>query len=180
MIDNFDISNDIGFLLDHLKLDRRDPNFEDTPRRVAAFWKEFRDRKSPEIRVFPSYASEIIRLDDYETWGLCGHHLLPVRYNVSISYIPDGRVFGISKLPRIVDYLLKDLPLQEDLPRMIVNYIHGTLNVKYAECSVTGLHLCMTMRGVKAKDCNLTTTARLKKEDYECPSTTTITSASTT
>lgn len=169
-IDQAKIEDHIHDLLTALGLDVKDPSFVDTPKRVARFWKDFIDQEPPEIRVFPSCSSELIRLDNYETWGLCGHHLLPVRYNVSVSYVPDGHVFGISKLPRIVDYMLRSLPLQEDLPRMVINYIHGCLNVRYAQCMVTGLHLCMSMRGVKAKNCTLTTVAELRQEDYQCAS----------
>jgi len=152
-------------LLGELGLSIEDPSFKDTPRRVASFWDEFINRKAPEIRVFPSNSTKMIKLNNYETWGLCGHHLLPVRYAISIAYTPNGKVFGISKLPRIVDYLLKDLPLQEDLPKLIVEYIHQVLDIKYAECSVEGLHLCMTMRGVRAKNCTLTTYHSFEKEE---------------
>lgn len=155
-------------LMEALHLNQEDPGFIDTPDRVARFWSEFVDREPPEIKVFPSSSTDLVRLDGYTTWGLCPHHLLPVRYTISVSYIPNGKVFGISKLPRIVNYVLRALPLQEDLPKMVVNYLHSCLNVKEARCQVTGLHLCMVMRGVRAGDCQLTTFAELKREDYTC------------
>jgi GTP cyclohydrolase I len=166
MIDTAKIKTTIEILLEELGIDQTQPGFIETPWRVAKFWKEFIDREPPVIKTFPSASTDLIQLNRYTTWGLCPHHLLPVRYQVSVSYVPREKVFGISKLPRIVDYLLKDLPLQEDLPRMVVNYLHGCLDVCEAHCVVEGLHLCMTMRGVKAKDCTLTTTASLRREDY--------------
>ena len=150
-------------LLDELGLDRANESFRETPRRVSAFWREFVNREEPKITVFPSDSTELIKLNEYETWGLCGHHLLPVKYLVDVAYIPNGKVFGISKLPRIVDYLLRTLPLQEDLPKLVVDYLHYALDVKYAECSVEGMHLCMVIRGVKAKNCTLTTYHSLDK-----------------
>jgi GTP cyclohydrolase I len=155
-------------LLSELGFDLENENFSGTPERVARFWLEFTQRTPPEIKTFPSDSLEIVRLNNYETWGLCPHHLLPVRYQVSICYQPNGQVFGISKLPRIVDYLLRTMPLQEDIPRLVVKYLQQTLSVRYAECSVEGLHLCMTMRGVKAKDCTLTTTYRSSEEACAC------------
>ena len=168
MIDQHRMRSTIIFLLDELGLDLKDEAFRETPERVARFWQEFRDREAPKIKVFPSSCNTEIRLNEYQTWGLCPHHLLPVHYTVSISYVPDGKVFGISKLPRIVDYMLRTLPLQEDLPSMIIDYLFEQLDVLTASCSVTGMHLCMTMRGVKAKDCTLTTYASRVKGDQVC------------
>jgi GTP cyclohydrolase I len=78
---------------------------------------------------------------------------------VRVDYTPNGRVFGISKLPRIVDYLLHSLPLQEDLPKLVVQYIQQKLNPAAIYCQVEGMHLCMVMRGVKAHSCTLRTSA---------------------
>jgi GTP cyclohydrolase I len=144
-------------LLYLLGLNRGHENFRETPMRVARFWNEFLNREEPDIKVFPSDSTELIKLNGYETWGLCPHHLLPVKYKVDVAYIPKGKVFGISKLPRIVDYLLRTLPLQEDLPKLVVDYIYDKIDIEYAECFVEGMHLCMIMRGIKAKDVTLTT-----------------------
>jgi GTP cyclohydrolase I len=133
------------------------PDFDDTPERVTRFWLEFLNPEPPKIKAFPSEATDYVKLNGYQTWGMCPHHLLPVRYTVSISYIPNGQVFGISKLPRVVDYTLSKLPLQEDLPRLIIEYLKEHLDITSATCTVKGLHLCMVMRGIKARDCTLTT-----------------------
>lgn len=134
---------------------------EDTPRRVSEFWEGFLNQSPPRIMVEPRGNMEEVRLDNYTTWGMCPHHLLPVRYTVSITYSPNKTVVGISKLPRIVDYKLRLLPLQEDLPGLVCDFIMAKIKPNWVECTVQGMHLCMIMRGVKANDgTTLTTKAR--------------------
>lgn len=138
--------------------------FHDTPERVARFWEEFIHRPKPQLKDFETpekYIHEPIRLTNFECWGLCPHHLLPVHYKVSVEYIPrkGGRVLGISKLPRLIDYCLRGLPLQEDLPHIICDEIMSRIKPTYVACQVTGMHLCMVMRGVKAPGTELTTSA---------------------
>lgn len=141
-------------------------NFDDTPLRVAKFWSEFLRPEEPPTKTFPcTNPFESVTLSNYVTWGMCPHHLLPVKYTVSISYMPTERVVGISKLPRVVDYLKKHLPLQEDFPKLVVDFLWEILSPEYVECTITGMHLCMVMRGVKApEDCSLTTTAKKWRE----------------
>ena len=155
-------------MLSTLGFDIVDPGFIDTPHRVASFWLEFTQRSEPEIRTFPSNSTSLVRLENYETWGLCPHHLLPVKYSIDICYTPCGTVFGISKLPRIADYCLRTLPLQEDLPKQIVEFITSKLDVNYAQCTVRGMHLCMVMRGVRARDCELTTSYETYGPTSDC------------
>ena len=144
-------------LLTNLGFNVNEAGFLDTPFRVAEFYRSFVLRNEPKIHLFPSTSEGAVELCGYETWGLCPHHLLPVKYIINISYTPNGQVFGISKLPRIADFVLRNLPLQEDLPRLIVEFIKNKLDVRSCSCSVCGMHLCMIMRGVRAHDCTLTT-----------------------
>ena len=146
-------------LLRDLGFDLHNENFRETPARVGRFWKEFIDRPEPNLKTFDSKCLNIVSLQGYETWGLCPHHLLPVKYTAHISYTPKGKVFGISKLPRIFDYILRTLPLQEDIPHLVVDFIKEKLQPSHVSCQVKGMHLCMVMRGVKAKDCTLLTSA---------------------
>lgn len=158
------IERHITGLLYDLRFNLLDENFKETPKRVARFFEEFTHRPEPSLKAFDSSCLDVVSLEGYETWGLCPHHLLPVKYTVRIDYVPNGKVFGISKLPRIVDYLLRTLPLQEDLPKLVVDYLKEKLNPKHVFCSVEGTHLCMTMRGVKAKDVILKTSATWFRE----------------
>ena len=131
--------------------------FDDTPTRVENFWNDFLYQEQPICTSFRSDNKEMITLKDYKCWGFCPHHLLPVQYTFKVSYLPDGRVLGLSKLIRVINYLLKDLPIQEDLPTLIVNFINSKLAPKGVACRVEGFHLCMAMRGVKSEATVVTT-----------------------
>ena len=127
------------------------PNFKDTPSRVARMWAEFLSLPQPELTTFPlTTKGGMIILRNHESWGFCPHHLLPVKYTFRIGYLPEDRVLGLSKLARIADYTLTDLPLQEEIAPRIVNTLVGAINPKGAGCVVYGEHLCTRMRGVKS------------------------------
>lgn len=151
------VENSVSDMLKVFGFDTTDPGFIDTPSRVMRFYRDFTQQAPPEIKVFPSCSTDMIQLNNFKTWGLCPHHLLPVKYDITIRYMPNGKVFGISKLPRVANYILRTMPLQEDLPKLIVDYLFELLDVQYAMSLVDGEHLCMIMRGVKADGCSLTT-----------------------
>lgn len=90
---------------------------------------------------------------------MCPHHLLPVEYNISVGYIPHGKVLGISKLSRLVEVLAKRPVLQETLTHDIVDYLNMSLGVAGAICEVEGVHFCMKMRGVKQQNSKMITSA---------------------
>jgi GTP cyclohydrolase I len=159
------IKNISAFLEDN---SLKGPDFDDTPMRVARFWNEFLYPEEPTMRTFPSDATDMVTLSPFTTWGMCPHHLLPVRYTVHISYRPDGKVLGISKLPRVVKWLLRTLPLQEDLPHLICQYIMTVLAPKEVAAVVEGMHLCMVMRGVRVEEnTKLKTSFTMKRTIYE-------------
>ena len=124
-------------------------NALETPERMAKMWHEFLTRKPPALKAFPTSSQQMVMIKDFTTWGYCPHHLLPVKYTLKIGYIPHLRVLGLSKLPRMVDYLLSKLPLQEDLPDMIVDKLEEVLKPVGSGCHVKGYHLCCAMRGAK-------------------------------
>jgi GTP cyclohydrolase I len=134
-------------------------NFYDTPRRVAQLWDAFLTREKPAMRAFPSESKELAVVKDYTSWGFCPHHLLPVEYKFKVGYIPNGKVVGLSKIPRLVDYFLARMPLQEDLPGLIVDELERILKPLGSGCTVEGQHLCCVARGIKSKDIKFTNTA---------------------
>jgi GTP cyclohydrolase I len=139
--------------MDSLKLPswRTNENFRETPRRVSSFYKELLERMRPEIKVFPSSSNEMVVLKDFVDYSLCPHHLLPVRYVFRVGYIPTGQVIGLSKIPRIIHYLMSKLPLQEDIPDLVVQELVELLRPMGCGCQVRGRHMCMEMRGVKTE-----------------------------
>ena len=96
---------------------------------------------------------------DITVFSMCPHHFLPVRYEVSIGYIPNGCGIGLSKLTRLIELISKKPMLQEDFNQEIVELLYKKLNAKGAICVVKGEHHCMRMRGAKQKDVVTTTSA---------------------
>lgn len=138
-------------LLEEIGMDANNENFRETPKRVAKFYRELCKSPEPEIKVFPSTSREMVVLKDFVSYSLCPHHLLPVRYTFRVGYIPTGYVIGISKMPRIINHIMRLLPLQEDIPDMVVSTLEKLLHPMGAGCQVRGRHLCMEMRGVKTE-----------------------------
>lgn len=138
-------------VMEDLHLDLRNENFRETPQRVSKFYRELLGREKPTIKTFPSTSNEMVVLKGIEDYSLCPHHLLPVKYTFRVGYIPTGKVIGLSKIPRIIHYLMSKLPLQEDIPELVVNEIEELLHPMGAGCQVRGEHLCMQMRGVKCQ-----------------------------
>lgn len=130
----------------------RGPNFYETPKRVTRFYRELTHVKMPELKTFPLRGKPgMILIDNYISWSLCPHHLLPVKYTFKIGYIPSKYVLGLSKPARIADYVCGKLFLQEEMAAEIVRILEDVLQTtKGCGCIVTGEHLCMQMRGIKS------------------------------
>jgi len=86
---------------------------------------------------------------DIILWGFCPHHLLSVEYNFKIGYIPEKHPLGASKPARIAQRVLAKMPLQEEIPQMVINEISKYIELKGGGCIVVGEHLCMQMRGIR-------------------------------
>lgn len=133
-----------------LACDLKGPNFEETPKRVATLWYDFLNQSANHTKIFPLRTKPgMIILKGITIWGFCPHHLLPVKYNFKIGYIPVSTPLGASKPARLSHLCLSSLPLQEELPQMVVESIEKAIKCKGAGCVVTGEHLCMQMRGIK-------------------------------
>lgn len=138
-------------LLDRYRLEGE--NYEDTPRRYIHFFEDLLLRPKPTLTTFPLKGKPgMILIKNYVTWSLCPHHLLPVKYTIKIGYIPSNRVLGLSKLGRIADWVMSLLPLQEEISALICKELEDCLQPKGTGVLVTGEHLCMQMRGVKASN----------------------------
>jgi GTP cyclohydrolase I len=154
--DNLSIGQATEALIKGLGFNSNSANFKDTPERVIRMWKRFINYghgEQPDMTTFPSDYKNWVELTNHITWGFCPHHLLPVKYTIDVKYKPNGFVLGASKLGRACDYLLRDLPLQEDLTISIVNYLMNNIpNCDGAACSIHGYHLCYVMRGLKSRE----------------------------
>tara|TARA_B100000029_G_scaffold516363_1_gene629115 strand:- start:2115 stop:2669 length:555 start_codon:yes stop_codon:yes gene_type:complete len=122
----------------------------DTPARIAKAYEEIFEGydSNSELSVQFSEDSEVVVAKDIQFYSMCEHHMLPFFGKIQIAYTPNGRVFGISKLVRLVEKYAKRLQIQERLTKNIADelYSHG---VKGVAVMAEAEHLCMKMRGVK-------------------------------
>ncbi len=136
---------------------------KNTPERVAKMYAELLDgyRVDPLAMVndalFEVTYDEMVIVRDIEFYSLCEHHLLPFMGRAHIAYLPNGRVIGLSKIPRIVDLFAHRLQVQERMTRQIADMLNALLHPKGVAVVVEGLHLCTMMRGVKKHNARMTT-----------------------
>ena len=109
--------------------------------------------------IFDGPSGELVLIKDIEFYSLCEHHLLPFFGKAHVAYIPDGRVIGLSKIPRIVDAFARRLQVQERLTQEIAEEIERILNPKGVAVIIEASHLCMMMRGVSKQNSVTTTSA---------------------
>ena len=107
--------------------------------------------------VFEHAGSKMVIVKDIEFYSMCEHHILPFFGRVSIGYIPDGKMIGLSKLARIVDNFARRLQVQERLTAQVCELLSKAMPTKGVIVSCTAEHLCMKMRGVEKQDSATTT-----------------------
>tara|TARA_B100000029_G_scaffold5938_1_gene6451 strand:+ start:1137 stop:1676 length:540 start_codon:yes stop_codon:yes gene_type:complete len=131
----------------------------DTPRRIAdAYGEIFSGYDSDsELSVQFSEDSDTVVAKNIQFYSMCEHHMLPFFGTIQIAYVPNGRVFGISKLVRVVEKFSKRLQIQERITKNIADELYAQ-GVKGVAVVAEGEHLCMKMRGVK-NDAKVTTSA---------------------
>jgi GTP cyclohydrolase I len=138
---------------------------ERTPERVANMYTELLagyrvdPLKIVKDALFEVTYDEMVIVRDIEFYSMCEHHMLPFMGRVHVAYLPNGRVLGLSKIPRIVDVFARRLQVQERMTRQIADFINEALMPKGVGVVVEGLHLCTMMRGVKKHDARMTTSA---------------------
>ena len=145
-----------GFLKE-MDIDLTSDNFKETPRRFASVLIEFSgldidlDLELEEIcgSVFEHNGNGVISARNIVVYALCPHHLLPVKYAVSLAYLPKGYAIGLSKLTRLVEVLAKQLQLQERYTAQVADSLIRYLKTRDVAVVIKGEHGCMRIRGVK-------------------------------
>jgi len=109
--------------------------------------------------LFHEVYNEMVLVKDIELYSLCEHHMLPFFGKAHIAYIPNGKIVGLSKLPRVVDVFSRRLQVQERLTHEILKAIDDTLEPHGAAVVIEARHMCMMMRGVQKQNSITTTSA---------------------
>jgi len=104
---------------------------------------------------------EMVLVKDIEFYSMCEHHMLPFFGRAHVAYIPNGKVIGLSKIPRIVEMFARRLQVQERMTSQIADFLKDVLDAKGVAVVVEGSHMCAMMRGVKKAQASMTTTRML-------------------
>jgi len=157
-----------SIILDLLKEIGEDPEREGlqkTPHRVAKSWTTFVKgyKQTPEEvvgdAVFNEQCDEVVAVKDIDFFSLCEHHLLPFKGVAHVGYLPEKKIIGLSKIPRIVDIYARRLQIQERLTQQVADALQDVLSPKGVAVVIEAEHLCMQMRGVEKKSSFMITSA---------------------
>jgi GTP cyclohydrolase IA len=118
--------------------------------------------------IFEEEHQNMVLVRDIEMYSLCEHHMLPFFGKVHIAYIPNGRIVGLSKLPRLVEVFARRLQVQERLTEQVADALEQVLQPRAVGVVVEAVHLCMMMRGVEKQN-SKTITSALRGEFRTCP-----------
>ncbi len=147
-----------------------DPNRDgllQTPRRVEKAWEFLTSgyHQDPQQilneAMFESSNSEMILVRDIDFYSVCEHHLLPIIGRVHVGYIPNGRVVGLSKIPRLIEVFARRLQIQEQLTEQIADALNETIKPRGVGVVIEARHMCMEMRGVQKLN-SITSTSALR------------------
>ena len=170
MIDTDDMSaieKSIKTILTSIQEDPEREGLLDTPKRVAQsyqFLTSGYDTNLEEIvngAIFQEGNKGMVIVQDIELYSLCEHHMLPFFGKACVAYIPDKKIIGLSKIPRIIDMYARRLQVQERLTDQISQALWQILNPKGVAVVIQAKHLCMMMRGVEKQNSFMTTSSVL-------------------
>jgi len=136
-----------------------------TPNRVYKAYQHFTQGYTQNPKevlnqaLFESSNNEMVIVRDIEFYSLCEHHLLPIIGRAHVAYIPNGKVVGLSKIPRLVEVYARRLQIQEQLTEQIAEAISEVVEPKGVGVVLQARHMCMEMRGVQKAYSSTTTSA---------------------
>ena len=161
------MQNLIREMLRELGEDPEREGLKDTPARVDRSMRFLCSgyKQDPQViindAIFTEECNHMVIVRDIEVYSLCEHHMLPFFGRCHIGYIPSGRVFGVSKLARLVDCFARRLQVQERLTQQIATIVRESVNAEGVGVVIEAQHLCMMMRGVEKQNSKMVTSAML-------------------
>ncbi|TAK56902.1 MAG: GTP cyclohydrolase I FolE [Bacteroidetes bacterium] len=138
-----------------------------TPERVARSWRFLTKGYQEQVdeilnkAIFKEKYDEMVIVKDIDFFSMCEHHLLPFYGRAHIAYIPNGKIVGLSKIPRIVEIFSRRLQVQERMTQQIAETLFNALEPDGVGVVIEAKHLCMVMRGVEKQNSVATTSAML-------------------
>lgn len=136
-----------------------------TPERVARAWEYLTNGYGKDVdeimnkAVFKEKYDEMVIVKNIDFYSMCEHHLLPFFGKVHVAYIPDGKIIGLSKIPRLVEIFARRLQVQERLTQQIADTLNQYLQPDGVGVVIEAMHMCMMMRGVEKQNSIATTSA---------------------
>ena len=150
-------------LLDKIGEDSSREGLLKTPKRVAKSWEFLTKGYHTNIKevvngaIFHEKYDEMVTINNIDFYSICEHHLIPFFGKAHVAYIPDGKVVGLSKVPRIIEVFSRRLQLQERMTQQIANTLNDVLSPKGVAVVLEAQHMCMQMRGVEKQNSHATT-----------------------
>jgi len=152
-------------LLEEIGEDPKREGLVRTPLRVAKAYETLTQGYHQEIdevlngAIFNEKYDEMVLVKNIDFYSMCEHHMLPFYGKVHVAYIPDGKIVGLSKIPRIVEVFSRRLQVQERMTQQISDTINKYLNPVGVAVVAEAFHMCMMMRGVEKQNSSATTSA---------------------
>ena len=168
-MENDKIKNLTKQLLEEIGEDPSREGLLKTPSRVSKAWSVFSGGYNQDLdkiinnAVFNEDATDMVVVRDVEFFSLCEHHLIPFFGRAHVAYLPNGKVIGLSKIPRIIDMFSRRLQVQERLTRQIAETVKEILDPIGVAVIMEGQHMCMQVRGVEKQNSLTTTSSMLGK-----------------
>ena len=160
-----DFENAVKTMMKHVDEDPTREGLLETPARVRKAYEfiyggyKENPKEILQKALFTSSNDEMVLIKDIEFYSTCEHHLLPIIGRVHVAYIPDGKVVGLSKIPRVVNVFARRMQIQEQLTEQIADAIMETIDPKGVAVVIQARHMCMEMRGVEKINSTTTSSA---------------------
>ena len=162
-----EVANAVAHILHSVGEDIERDGLRNTPDRVARMYDEILLGYTVDPvallnnALFEVEYREMVIVGDIDFWSMCEHHLLPIFGQAHVAYVPDKKVVGLSKIPRIVDAFARRLQIQERMTRQIAELIDDLVEPVGVGVVVQATHLCVAMRGAKKSNAHMRSTALL-------------------